>query len=112
MVKTICRALMLAAAAACLAGCAGTIPADPSKMTADQIKAMAADRSAVATCTVVNSPWGVGRTIYVQLDKATIPAGTVSVAADCSVTVQATPAPAKAAAAPRGAPVVARPEDL
>lgn len=71
-----------------LAGCAGTIPADPSKMTAEQIKAMASDRSAVATCSTGNGPWGVVRTTYVQLDKATIPAGTVTVGTDCTVTIQ------------------------
>ena len=80
--------LALLATVASLAGCAGTLPADPSKMSPDQLKAAAVDRSAVASCTVVNSPWGVGRTIYVQLDKGTIPAGAVTVGADCAVTVQ------------------------
>lgn len=81
------RTLILAAALA-MAGCAGTLPADPSKMTPEQLKAAAADRSASASCTVVNSPWGVGRTIFVQLDRGTIPAGAVTVGADCAVTVQ------------------------
>lgn len=84
MRHTVTIALLCAA----LAGCAGTIPADPSKMTPEQLKAAAADRSAVATCTLMNSPWGAGRTIYVQLDKATIPSGSVTVGTDCTVTVQ------------------------
>lgn len=84
---------------ALLAGCAGTMPADPTHMSPEQLAAMAKDRSASAACTVVNSPWGVGRTIYVQLDKATIPSGNVTVGPDCTVTITADPAAAKAAAA-------------
>lgn len=87
------RHLIIAAIAAIFAGCAGTLPADPSKMTAEQLKAAAADRSAMAACTIVNSPWGVGRTIYVQLDQKTIPTGSVTVAADCSVTINSEAAP-------------------
>lgn len=74
-----------------LAGCAGNIPADPTRMTPDQIKELAKDKSATAACTVVNSPWGVGRTIYVQFDKSTSPNGTVTVGADCTVSLTAAP---------------------
>lgn len=84
----------LLAAVALMGGCAGALPADPSKMSPEQLKASSLDRSAVASCTVVNSPWGVGRTIYVQLDKGTIPAGAVTVGTDCAVTVQSTKPPA------------------
>lgn len=72
-----------------IAGCAGQIPADPSKMTAEQLKALAADRSAIAACTLINGPWGVGRTILVQLDRAAIVGGGISVGADCTVQLQA-----------------------
>lgn len=83
-----------------LTGCAGTIPADPSKMTAEQLKALAADRSAIAACTLINGPWGVGRTILVQLDRAAIVGGGISVGADCTVNLQAEQRPARAASAP------------
>lgn len=81
-------ALVLVLIVAMLFGCAVPPPMDPSKMTAEQITAAAKDRSALAICTTVNSPWGVGRTVHVQLDKATIPDGDVSVATDCAVTVR------------------------
>jgi len=79
-------------AALALTGCTA-LPADPAKMTADQLAALAKDRSASASCTTVNSPWGVGRSIYVQLDQKTIPTGSVTVGTDCSITINSdTPA--------------------
>ncbi len=92
--------LCCAAVVAMLAGCAAQLPADPSKMSPDQLAAVAKDRSAMASCTVGNGPWGVVRTIYVQVDQKTIPAGGVTVAADCSVTVQSEKVSAKPAPAP------------
>lgn len=88
------------AALAMLAGCAGQLPVDPSKMSPEQLSALAKDRSAMATCTLANGPWGVGRTIYVQLDQKTIPAGSVTVASDCAVTVHSDKTAAKPAPAP------------
>jgi len=74
-----------------LTACGGmNLPADPAKMTAEQIKALATDRSAAAACTTVAGPWGTGRTIFVQLDKGTIPAGAVTVSQDCQITITAT----------------------
>lgn len=81
---------------ALLTGCAGTVPADPTHMTPDQIKELAKDKSATAACTVVNSPWGVGRTIFVQFDKSTSPNGTVTVGADCTVSLGVAPKTATA----------------
>jgi hypothetical protein len=92
------RALAIMAACAALAGCASA-PADPSKLSADQLRALAADRSALASCSTTNTPWGPFRTTLVQLDRATIPAGEVSIGADCTVTVRTQAAPARAARA-------------
>jgi hypothetical protein len=89
----------LCAAAALLTACAATTPADPTKMTPEQLKALASDRSATASCSIVNSPWGRGTVTYVQLDRATVPAGEVSIGPDCVVTVRAEPAPARPARA-------------
>jgi hypothetical protein len=91
---TLCAALALTA-------CAG-IPADPSKMTPEQLRESAKDRSAMASCTTANSPWGVGRTIYVQIDRQTLPTGSVTVAADCAVTFNSETAPRPVS--PRAAP--------
>lgn len=85
------RNFLVAFAAAALAGCANQVPADPTHMTPEQIKELAKDKSASAACTVVNSPWGVGRTIFVQFDKSTSPNGTVTVGADCTVTLGVAP---------------------
>lgn len=90
--------ITLAAACVALAGCA-TAPADPSKLSADQLRALAADRSALASCSTTNTPWGPFRTTLVQLDRATIPAGEVSIGADCTVTVRTEAPPARAARA-------------
>lgn len=97
--KLLCFQWLSAGAGVLVVGCAGTIPADPSKMTADQLNAMAKDKSASAACTIVNSPWGVGRTIWVQLDKSTFKEGTVSVNAECGVAITSA-TPAKSASAP------------
>lgn len=71
-----------------LAGCAGQqLPFDLSKMTPEQLKAAAADRSTVASCTQGNGPWGTVRTVYVQIDKGSIPDGSVTVSQDCKVDV-------------------------
>jgi hypothetical protein len=95
MLKTIA----ILAACAALTACAATTPADPTKMSAEQLKALAADRSATASCSIVNSPWGRGTVTYVQLDRATVPAGEVSIGPDCTVTVRADPSPPRAARA-------------
>lgn len=97
-------ATLAIAACAALTACAGTIPADPTKMSAEQLRALAADRSATASCSIVNSPWGRGTVTYVQLDRATVPAGEVSIGPDCVVTVRAEPAPARAARPASSAP--------
>jgi hypothetical protein len=94
-IATICAIIVLT-------GCA-TAPADPSKLSADQLRALAADRSALASCSTTNTPWGPFRTTLVQLDRATIPAGEVSIGADCTVTVRTQAAPprvSRAASAP------------
>ena len=91
-----CMKLILTlAACAAFAGCASA-PADPSKLSAEQLKALASDRSAVASCATTMTPWGPIRTTLVQLDRATIPAGKVSVAADCTVTIESEAVPARA----------------
>lgn len=92
------KAAFILLVAGAIAGCTTTTPADPTKMSPEQLKALAADRSATASCSIVNSPWGRGTVTYVQLDRATVPAGEVSIGPDCVVTVRAEPAPARAAA--------------
>jgi hypothetical protein len=95
------KTLATLSAALALTACAG-IPADPSRMTPEQLRESAKDRSAMASCTTASSPWGDGRTIYVQIDRQTLPTGSVTVAADCAVTFHSETAPRQTA--PRAAP--------
>lgn len=88
----------LLVAVAALAGCAN-LPGDPSKLSADQLRELSKDRSAMVSCTTVNTPWGPQRTVYAQMDKATFPSGRIVINTDCSGLVEADPkAPTPAAA--------------
>lgn len=76
-----------------LAGCASTPQSfDPSKLTAEQLTAMAKDRSAVGQCATAQGLYGSGVVVWVQFDKATFPAGgAVTVNKDCSMSFAQTP---------------------
>lgn len=73
-------------AAATLAGCA--LPGfSTQSLSAEQLKASAADKNASAVCATGTGPWGKVNTVYVNVDKASITNGTVTVDAECKVTV-------------------------
>jgi hypothetical protein len=69
-----------------LPGCM-TLPADPAKMSAEQLTAWAKDRNANIACTVINSPYGRGVATYVVLDKGIVINGNVTVDGECKVSV-------------------------
>lgn len=83
-----------------LSGCAA-MGGGPNSLTTDQLKALAADKNASAICSNVNGPWGSGRVVSVNVDKSSITNGTVSVNADCVVSIS-TSTPVK----PEPTPVV------
>ena len=86
---------IIAAIVLMLAGCASTPQAfDPSKLTPDQLSALAKDRSAIGQCATAKGLYGSGVVVWVQLDKATFPAGgAVKVSETCSMDfTQAVPA--------------------
>lgn len=90
-----------------LSGCAGTIPADPTHMSPEQLRENAKDRSANFACVLTNTPWGPQRVVYGQLDKGTVVAGRINWNADCSGFIEAeqkAPKPAAAVGAPGAAP--------
>lgn len=69
--------------------CSGiTTPLNLEKMSAEQIKAAANDRSSVGTCSQVVGPWGTARIVYVQLDKGVSYDGEVTVNNECTVTIK------------------------
>ena len=88
-------------AALALTGCVGapTIPADPAKMTPEQLRAVASDKNANVSCVVANSPYGRGVMTYAVLDKGIVVNGTVSVDNECKITVTNTVPPAASASA-------------
>lgn len=91
------RYLTLSLAVASLAACA-SLPADPAKMSAEQLTAYAKDRNATASCAVINSPYGRGVATYVVLDKGTIINGTLTMDSECKVSISnMAAAPASAA---------------
>ncbi len=87
LVRALMFGLIIFAVIVLFGGCA-SVPGDPAKLNAEQLREIAKDKSASVACTIVNSPWGVGRTIWVQVDKSTFKAGAVTVGADCTVTVE------------------------
>lgn len=77
-----------------VAGCASQPGGfDPSKLSPEQLSALAKDRSAIGQCATAKGLYGSGVVVWVQLDKATFPAGgAVTVNDTCSmVFTQAVP---------------------
>ena len=70
-----------------LTGCM-TLPADPAKMSPEQLKEWAKDKNANIACGTYLSPYGKGVGTYVVLDKGVVFNGTVSVDSECKVTIQ------------------------
>jgi len=72
--------------AALLTGCATQVPGDPSRMTAEQLGALARDKSAVISCITVATLAADTTAVYAQVDL--IRKGqSVSIGADCSVQI-------------------------
>ena len=86
------RAFQTALMVAFLAGCT-SLPADPAKMTPEQLKAYALDKNASIACVQARNATGTVAMITVTLDKAVIASGSVTVkpASDCEATITAGP---------------------
>lgn len=83
-------------ALALLAGCASPqLPYQADKMTPEQLRAMASDKSADATCSKLVAPWGHGTVVAVKLDKGSTPAAgmSVEIGADCVTRILPPPKP-------------------
>ena len=83
-----------AVAAVLLAGCMA-MPADPSKMSPEQLKALSADKNVSAVCAVLTTPWGPQRSALLSVDKSVLMNGAVAIDQDCKLQYIATP-PAQA----------------
>ena len=78
---------------AALSGCAAM---QNPNMSPEQLKEIVADRNAFALCTTVQTMAGNGKIVTVTLDKTVIVNGSITVNADCVVTItteQAAPRP-------------------
>lgn len=83
------RKVLMVAILLMTSACTGiTTPLNLEKMSAEQIKAAASDRSSVGTCSQVVGPWGTARIVYVQLDKGVSYDGEVTVNNECNVTIK------------------------
>jgi hypothetical protein len=78
-------------------GCT-TLPADPAKMTPEQLTAYAKDKNASISCVQARNATGTVAMITVNLDKSTLVAGSVTVkpASDCEATITSYGKPASA----------------
>ena len=63
-----------------------------SQMSPEQLKEYAKIKDANVVCIVVNSPWGKQSATYVNLDKAVITSGTVTVEDGCKTVITNAPA--------------------
>lgn len=80
-----------------VAGCATT---QQGGMSADQLKAMAADKGLTGGCVTVVGVWGTARTTFISADKGVVINGNLSVDPNtCAVDFRNAPPP------PRPAPI-------
>lgn len=68
-----------------LSGCASMF--DPSKMTAEQLKAVAADNKGVAYCMQAQNAAGNVRGVFANLDLVNKVEGSVTLDPDCKLTI-------------------------
>ena len=69
-----------------LTGCA-TLPGDPAKMTAEQLRETVKDKSANVSCATVQTPYK-GNAVFLNLDKGVLAVGEISIDAECKVTIR------------------------
>jgi len=80
--------VLLLAVALAVTGCAGArLPADPSKMTAEQLREMVKDKAATLGCATVQTPYK-GNTVLLNLDAGVLKVGRVTVKSDCEITIE------------------------
>lgn len=98
--KCTCIALALLAALA-LAGCAAL---QGPNLSVDQLKAMAADKSAAIVCTQIVGAGGAGTVVTVNMDQRVIIDGGITVEPNCKTTITNTTPPKPAPATPPAQP--------
>lgn len=79
---------LIAVLAALLSSCATT---GGQEMTAEQLRAVAADKNFSAVCSTVAGIWGTGKFVFVNIDKSVVVNGAISVDANCLVNMSNEP---------------------
>lgn len=64
-------------------------------MSAEQLKALVADKNFSAVCSTVTGMGGQGKFVYVNVDRTVVTNGAIAVAPDCTVTMTNAPNPPK-----------------
>jgi len=71
-------------------GCAGPLG---SAGNADQLKELVKIKDANITCIIANTPYGKGSALFLNLDKAVIQQGSITVSDSCNTTITLDPKP-------------------
>ena len=86
------RPLAILVAALLLTGCSMALPADPTRMSAEQLAAWSKDKNAAVQCAVVSTPYK-GMVVSMNLDKAVIVNGTMTIKDGCEISLSTTQNP-------------------
>lgn len=62
-----------------------TLPLDYTKLSKEQIEAVAKDKGMAAQCATFNTPWGPVRSVSILIDKGSMPAGSIKISPDCQI---------------------------
>lgn len=74
-----------------VAACAANMPADPTKMSPEQLKEWVKDKNAYVTCASMKNMSGNVTLMSANLDKGTVVGGTVTVSPDCTTVITSEP---------------------
>lgn len=69
-----------------LTGCA-TIPGDPAKMTAEQIREAVKDKTIAVGCGTTETPYKINM-VFVAVDRLVLRNGKMTIGRDCSITYE------------------------
>lgn len=82
---------IIACAIALILSACNSMPADPAKMSPEQLREYAKDKSASVTCVSAKNAVGNVTTVFANLDKGAVATGTVTISTDCVTTISADP---------------------
>jgi starvation-inducible outer membrane lipoprotein len=82
--------VLACAIAVALTAC-NSLPADPAKMSPEQLREWAKDKSASVTCVSAKNAVGNVTTVVANLDKGVSTTGTLTISTDCVTTISAAP---------------------